>query len=298
MSFEIDTAYVNAYRANVEVQFQQMTSRLRGRVREETQAAEFEFYDRITPTAAQEVKTRHGDTPLISTPHDRRRVGLRDFDWADLIDKKDRIRLLADPTSAYTVNAVAALKRSMEDVLIEAAFGSAWTGKQGTTEVTLPAASILASTYVESGAATASNMTLGKLRRARYLFGKSEVGMDEPADLFIMIDPSQLHAMLRIPELTSSDYAAIKALVHGEIDTYMGFQFVQSNRLPVASNIRDCLVWEKQGILLAIGQEISVDVGVRRDKRNAQQIYVCGSFGGSRMWEEKVLKLQCDETKL
>ena len=81
MSIQITTAFVQQYRANVEHLVQQKGSRLRALVRAETQNAEFEFYDRIGATTAQEVTGRHQDTPLINVPHDRRRVSLRDFDW-------------------------------------------------------------------------------------------------------------------------------------------------------------------------------------------------------------------------
>lgn len=296
MSFQVDTALVQAYRANIEIKFQQMGSRLRQYVRNESQAAEFEFYDRIGAVDAVEVTTRHGDTPLISTPHDRRRVALRDFDWADLIDKKDKIRMLADPTSSYVTNAVMALGRAQDDVIIQAAFGTAYTGKTGSTSVTLPSASEIAVNYVESGAAANSNLTIGKLRRARYLLDKSEATTEGQYDLVAVVDPSQIQSLLRTTEVTSSDYNTIKALVNGEIDTYMGFKFVKSNRLTVASNIRECILFEREGLLLASGLEINVDVGPRRDKRNSIQVYVCGSFGSSRMWEEKVLRCKCDET--
>jgi hypothetical protein len=297
MSVQIDTALVQAYKSNIEIQFQQKGSKLRQYVRMETQNAEFEFYDRIGPTSAVEVVTRHGDTPLISTPHDRRRVALRDFDWADLIDKKDKIRMLADPTSAYVQNAVYALGRSMDNVIIQAAFGTAYTGKTGSTSVTLPSASEIAVNYVESGTAANSNLTIGKLRRARYLLDKNEAANKEDgASLVAIVDPSQIQSLLRTTEVTNSDYNTIKALVAGEIDTYMGFKFVKHNGLTVASSIRECIFFEQQGLLLAMGAEVMVDVGPRRDKRNSTQVYVCGSFGSTRMWEEKVLRVKCDET--
>jgi hypothetical protein len=297
MSFQVDTALVNAYRSNIEIQFQQKGSRLRPFVRNERQGAEFDFYDRIGPVDAQEVKNRHGDTPLNSTPHDRRRVALRDFDWADMIDNKDKIRMLADPTSAYTQNAVYALGRAQDAVLIEAAFGTAYIGKTGATTVTFPAASEVAVDYVESGSTANSNLSVGKLRRIRYLLDKAEVTTDSEYDLVAAVDPSQIQALLRTTEVTSSDYNTIKALVNGEVDTFMGFKFVKTNKLVVASNIRDCLFFERQGLLLASGTEITVDVGPRRDKRNSIQVYVCASFGASRMWEEKVIRCKCDETK-
>lgn len=296
MSFQVDTALVQAYRANIELKFQQKGSRLRACVRNESQHAKYDFYDRIGPTDAVEVTNRHSDTPLISTPHDRRRVGLRDFDWADLIDNKDKIRMLADPTSSYVMNAVMALGRSQDDVIIQAAFDTAYAGETGSTSVTFPAASEIAVNFVESGTTANSNLTIGKLRRARYLMAKSEVTTEGEYDLFIAVDPSQTQSLLRTTEVTNSDYNTVKALVAGEIDTYMGFKFITSNRLAVTTSIRECICWERQGLLLASGMEINVDVGPRRDKRNSIQVYVCGSFGATRMWEEKVLRIKCDET--
>ena len=87
MSWDIDKALVQSYRSNIQIKFQQRVSRLRPFVRVESQNAEFDFYDRIGPTEATEILTRHGDTPLIPTPHDRRRVALRDFDWADVAER-------------------------------------------------------------------------------------------------------------------------------------------------------------------------------------------------------------------
>lgn len=296
MSFQVDTALVQSYRANIELKFQQMGSRLRGTVRNESQASEFDFYDRIGPVDAVEVTNRHGDTPLISTPHDRRRVGLRDFDWADLIDNKDKLRMLADPTSSYVTNAVMALGRAQDDVIIQAAFGTAYTGKTGSTSVTFASASEIAVNYVEAGSAADSNLTIGKLRRARYLLDKAEATTEGQYDLYLVCDPSQIQSLLRTTEVTNSDYNTVKALVAGEIDTFMGFKFIKSNRLTKDSNnVRDCICYERQGLLLATGMEIKVDVGPRRDKRNSIQVYVCGSFGSTRMWEEKVLRIKCDE---
>lgn len=296
MSFTVDTALVNAYRSNIEIKFQQMGSRLRPYVRSESQHAEFEFYDRIGPTDAVEVVGRHTDTPLIGTDHDRRRVGLRDFDWADLVDNKDKLRMLADPTSAYCMNAVYALGRAMDDTIIQAAFGTSYADKTGGTAVAFPAGNVIAPNFVESGTAANSNLTIGKLRRVRYLLDKAEAANEGEHDLVAAVDPSQIQSLLRTTEVTNSDYNTIKALVAGEIDTFMGFKFIKTNRLALNGNIRNTIFWEKQGLLLATAQEVAVDVGPRRDKRNSIQVYVCGSFNATRMWEEKVLQVQCDET--
>ena len=295
MSTQIDTALVQGYRSDLEIQFQQKGSRLRKTVRVESQNSEFEFFDRIGPTDAIEVLTRHSDTPLVDTPHSRRRNATRSFDWADMIDRTDKIRMLADPTSPYSVNALYALGRKMDDVIIEAATGTSYTGKTGSTAVTFPNASEVAVNYVETGGAVNSNLTIGKLRRVKFLLD-SEEAVEDGDIIWGIITAAQIQSLLRTTEVTSADYNTVKALVQGEIDTFMGITFVRTERLTVASSIRDCLFYPNSGILLGVADELMVDVGPRRDKRNSTQVYVSGSYGATRMWEPKVIRVKCDET--
>jgi len=295
MSFQVSTAMVQAYKAGIELEFQQKGSRLRDTVMVDPQSAEFDFYDRIGSTEAVEALTRHGDTPLISTPHDRRRIGMRDFDWADMIDNKDKIRLLTDPTSSYTQNAVFAFGRKLDDVILEAAVGTAYTGKTGAAAVVYDTSYDIAVNYVESGSAANSNLTIAKLRYAQYLLKSSEaVEDDEPVTA--VVTASQLMSLLATTEVTSADYNSVKALVKGDINSFMGFNFRRTERVAKTGDIRYCLFYPKKAIQVGMGEDISVDVGPRRDKRNSLQIYVNTTFGASRMWEEAVIRVACDET--
>ena len=115
MSTQITTAFVEQYSSNVSMLAQQMGSRLRGAVDVETIRGKHAFFDQIGVTAAQVRSTRHGATPQINTPHSRRRVGLADYEWADLIDDLDKVRMLVDPTSSYAKAAAAAMNRAMDD---------------------------------------------------------------------------------------------------------------------------------------------------------------------------------------
>ena len=295
MSQDIDLALVATYKSNITVKFQQMGSRLRPRVRNESQNAEFDFYDRIGPTEAVEITTRHGDTPLIETDHDRRRIQLRDFDWADLIDRRDKIRMLADPASPYTVNAVYALGRKMDRVLIDAATGSAYAGKSGGTTTSYDSNYAIATTYNEDGTSTARNLTVGKLRKSKQLLNSSEAIQDGEPVTFVFTS-FQEQALLRSTEVGSADYNTVKALVNGEVNTFMGFTFVRTELLSKTSNTRDCLAFPQNALTLAVAADVMVDVGPRRDKRMSTQVYVCASFGASRMWEEAMIKCQCDES--
>jgi|TARA_Y100000296_G_scaffold75841_1_gene95927 hypothetical protein len=294
MSTQITTAFVNQYKANVEHLLQQKGSRLRPFCRVETQGAEFEYYDRIGSVDAIEVTSRHSDTPLISTPHDRRQVSLRDFDWADMIDRTDKIRLLIDPASPYAQNAAWALGRKMDDIIIEAAHGTAKSGKTGGTSVSFDSASQIAVNYVESGSATNSGLTIGKLRKAKRLLDANETDPSDPR--YIALTSLQVTDLLKTTEVTSSDFNSVKALVQGDVNSFMGFQFIRTERVAADSNdYRRVIAWSKSGMLMAVGADITVDIGPRRDKRNSTQVYCSASFGASRMEEGKVLEIKCSE---
>lgn len=298
MSQQIDTALVQTYRSNIEIKFQQMGSRLRDTVRLETQHAEFDYYDRIGPVSAVQVTTRAADTPLFETPFDRRRIAMTDWDWADIIDRKDKLRMLADPTSAYSTNAVYAMGRAIDNVIISAALGTAYTGKTGATTVGFSSNSQIPVNFVESGTAANSNLTIAKLRRARFLLEAAEAIQDNE-QIWAIVSASQIQSLLRTTEVTNADYNSVKALVNGTVDTFMGFKFVRTQLLTssTGANLRDCLFYPQSGITCAMGQELIVRVDELPGKRYAAQVYVSGTFGASRMWEEKVIQCICDETK-
>ncbi|HYD35961.1 MAG TPA: phage capsid protein [Vitreimonas sp.] len=296
-STDIDTALVNQFHSNITLLTQQKGSRLRGAVRVETQNAEFDFYDRIGATEAQEITGRHQDTPLVQTPHDRRRVGLRDFDWADLIDRQDRLKMLADPTGPYSMNAAFAFGRKMDDVIIQSAFDTAYSGKTGQTTVAFPAGNQIAHNYVESGSAAASALTIGKLRRAKTILDEGEVDPDEPR--FIAVTAHEVQSLLRTTEVTNSDYNTVKALVEGKIDTFMGFKFIRTQRLLTdTSGYRRLICWARPHLLLAVAQELQVDIGPRRDKRNSTQVYASMGIGATRMEEVGVVEIKSDQSVL
>ena len=222
---------------------------------------------------------------------------MRDFDWADMIDRPDKIRMLADPTSSYTQNAVYSLGRKMDDIIIEAALGTASTDKSGGTPLTFSGdgGQTIAVNYQESGTAANSNLTIGKLRRARYLLDQAEA-VDDGDSLTCVVTASQIQALLRTVEVTSADYNTVKALVNGDINSFMGFNFLRTERLTFSTGTqRSVLIYPSSAITLAMGTDITVDVGPRRDKRNNTQVYVCASFGAVRMWGEKVVEVLCEE---
>ena len=230
--------------------------------------------------------TRHGDTPQIDTPHSRRRVSLVDYEYADLIDNQDKIRTLIDPTSSYALAAAYALGRAQDDEIIAAASGTAFTGETGSTSTTLPSAQKI----TESGT---DGLTIAKLRTAKEKFDSASVDPSIPR--YIVVGPKQISDLLGTTEVTSSDFNTVKALANGEVSTFLGFNFIVSNRLTIASSKRLCLAYAMDGIKMAIGQDLMTRIDERSDKGYSTQIYVCQSIGATRMEEEKVVTIQAHE---
>jgi hypothetical protein len=138
MSSQITTSFVEQYSSNISMLSQQMGSKLRSSVDVEKVTGKNAFFDQVGVTAAQLRTSRHGDTPQIDTPHSRRRLSLADYEWADLVDDVDKVRMLVDPTSSYARAAAAAMNRAMDDVIITAFNASASTGVAGGSSTALP----------------------------------------------------------------------------------------------------------------------------------------------------------------
>ena len=290
MSSQITTAFVEQYSANVSMLSQQMGSKLRGAVDVETIRGKNAFFDQIGAHAAVARTTRHGNTPQVNTPHSRRRVSLSDFEWADLIDDLDKVRMLVDPTSSYAKAAAAAMNRTIDDQIIAALGGSADTGVAGGTAVALPSSSKFSTAQQTDG------LTLAKLLETKFFFDNGSV--DPSLKRYFVCGPKQIQDLLNTTEVKSADFNTIRALAQGEINSFLGFEFIMSTRLGFdATNTDDrlCFGFTEDAIKLAIGADVKAKITERDDKSYATQVYYSMAIGATRMEEAKVFQVPCDE---
>ncbi len=286
MSTQVTTAFVQQFSANISMLSQQMGSLLRSSVDVESVNGEKAFFDQVGSAAAVLRTSRHADTPLVDTPHSRRMVTLSDYEYADLIDDADKVRLLVDPTSTYSRAAAAAMGRAMDDVIIAAALGTAKTGKDGGTSTALPSGQKIA-----HGSA---GLTLAKLLSAKEILDANSVDPSIPRH--IIVSPKQISDLLNNTTVTSSDFNTVKALAQGELSSFVGFNFIVSNRLTTDSNSdRQVIAFASDGIKLAMGKEPQARIDERADKSYSTQVYYCQSIGATRMEEEKVVEIACNE---
>jgi hypothetical protein len=157
---------------------------------------------------------------------------MNDYVWADLVDSADKIRMLIDPTSDYAMEAMWAMGRAMDDEIIAAALGTAYTGVDGTTQVTLAAQNKLVA--FDGTSTTGCNLNVKTLVAAKSYFGRNEVDPSEA--LTMVVSQRELDGLLNDNEAISGDYNSIKALVQGDINSFVGFKFIRTERLPWASS--------------------------------------------------------------
>lgn len=294
MTTQITTAFVNGYRGVITQLVQQKGSVLRSFVRQESQNSEKEFFDRIGAATVAEYTGRYSPSPLMNTPHDRRMVTLRQFHWGEPIDNFDKLKMLTDPTSAYNMNAKDAMGRQIDDLIIEAALGTAYQGKDGTTAVTFPAGNQVAVNYVDSGSLANSGLTVAKLRQARKFIRKNTFNND--AQLNIAVGAEQIDDLLADVQAISGDYNPVKPLMNGEITRYLGFNFIPTERLPVdGSGYRRIIAWAQPYLMLSTGQDIVTQIGPRPDLSYNMYVYLRMAFGATRMEEAGVVEIKCAE---
>lgn len=281
-----DTIYAKQYGTMVSMLAQQKGSRLRNTVTVKSGVVGEETYmDQISAFEASVRGARLEKTNPTLAAYARRRIALEDIFIAKAIDKMDDVRTLADPTSAIVKSGYAGIGRKIDDYIIAAARGTAYTGKAGGTSTVLPSA--------QKVAVGSTNMTLTKWLSALEILNSNDVDPDE--EKFLIIGSSQLTSLLNTTEIKSADFNSIKALVNGQLDQFLGCKVIRSERLYKSSTTRYCLLYCKSGIGLAIGKDVTSNIDVLPTDHYAKQLYFSMSVGASRLEESKVVEIACSE---
>lgn len=289
MSFQVTTAFVQQYTTNVNLLLQQSGSRFRNAVTEGSYTGKAaKAVEQIGAVVAQKRTTRHSDTPLISTPHDARWVFPVDYDWADLIDDVDKLRMLIDPQSPYAINGANSIGRAMDDEIVSAFFGTSKTGENGTTNTAFPAGNVVA--------LGTSGMTVKKLRAAKRILMANEVDLDTDP-LYCGITAAQHDDLLGQTQIVSTEFNDRPILHEGRLKSYLGINFIHSERLNqnAGATGRACPVWAKSGMHLGMWNDLTTKISERPDKNYANQVFVTGTVGATRCEEGKVVQVDCAE---
>jgi len=288
MPSTIPVAMVEQFSANVFLKTQQEQTKLRPTVYTESVKGRTKYTDSIGETEAQEVTTRHAKTRIVEVPHYRRQLSLRFYDWSAMIDQIDKVRMLYDPASTYVKSASAAFGRKIDSIVLESLVGTARAGQTGETSIALPE-----NQKINLDAA----FTVDSLIAIKERFDWNNVKEEE--EKYIVTSPTEKKKLLSDTKVTSSDYNTIKALVKGEIDTFMGFKFITSTLVPTFNNEagtmqRKCVAYTSDSFRLGIGINPKVRIAESSEYSFNTLVYMLMGLGGVRVEDEKVVEIDCN----
>lgn len=142
---------------------------------------------------------------------------------------------------------------------------------------------------------TGTNMNLAKLLAAKKALDTKNV----PAEgRCMIIHANGLSALLDETELTSSDFATVKALSTGEIDTFLGFKFItlgdrDEGGLPLPST-RTCFAFHRDAIGLGIGMNQKSEINYVPEKTSFL-VSSMFSAGAVAIDDEGIVKISATE---
>lgn len=159
-------------------------------------------------------------------------------EYTDIFDQKE---VNFDEKTELQTTIAGALGRRMDQIILDA------------LDAATPAASI---------AHGSAGMTIAKLIEA----SKTLTDKGVPSGgRHIAISAAALEDLLGTSQITSADYNNVRALVTGDVNTFMGFNFhVIETRseggLDIASSVREGFAWHESAVGLAIGMDITAKV--------------------------------------
>jgi len=281
---------------NWEFLCQQKPSVLRNYVTTATVNGEKKSFNQLGQMTMSRITNRLDNTRISELGSEKRWLSSVPYDVANLFDEwdSDFLGSVVLPTSETVQAHHFAYNRLCDQVIINAALGTAYSGEDGVTATPFDSNQLIPADYVLTGSASNSGLTIPKLIELKGLFGKNEVPEEE--EIIFVYTQSQLNNLLNNTQATSSDYAAVKALVDGKINHFLGMTWKRCELLPLdSSDIRTCFAFVKRAIKFAdSGRKVHMDV--RADKNHALQIRSVAKLGAVRMEEKLVAAVACDES--
>jgi len=178
------------------------------------------------------------DVVPMNIGYAKRSALLADWNAAEYTDVFDQATTNVDEKPVVATNIAAAIGRREDQMILDA----------------LDAANPSVNVDTNVGGAT-TGMNLAKLRRSKRILDDRAVPMNMRA---FVHSAEALEQLLDITAVTSADFNSVRALVNGEVNTYMGFTFCMieardEGGLPRTSTLRTSYAFDKMALGLAIG---------------------------------------------
>jgi len=264
MAINVSNAFVTLFDAEVK-QAYQGESMLRNTVRLRTGVeGSTHKFPKIGKGVAQ-VRVPQTDVTPMNVDYSQATVTLSDYIAAEYSDIFNQAKINFDERSELVQVVSKSIGRRADQLIIDA----------------LDAASTSLTVATGIGGAT-TNLNIEKLIEAKKLLDAGNVPME---GRHMLIHANNLSGLLGETQVTSSDYNTVKALVSGEVNTFLGFQFhVIGDRdeggLPKPST-RTCYAWHQSAVGMAEGMGIRTEINYIPEKTShlVASMFSAGAVG-------------------
>jgi len=278
MAINLSTAFVTLFDAEVK-QAYQGSAQLRPavRVRSGVEGSTYKF-PKIGKGVAQ-VRIPQSDVTPLNVTYGQVTATLSDYIAAEYSDIFMQAKVNFDERAELVKVVANAIGRRQDQLILDALNASSTSN-----------------TVASSVGGSNTNMNLDKLIAAKKALDAGNV----PADnRHIIIHANNLAGMLGETKVTSSDFNTVKALVQGEINTFLGFTFhVLGDRseggLPLSSGDRTAYAFHRDAVGMAEGIAPKTEINYIPEKTS---FLVASMFsaGAVAIDDEGIVKITCDE---
>ena len=282
MAVDIDQAFIEDFESRVHQKGQQEISRVRPYIRNRSGTGDIYNFEVLDPSP---MAARSGlvATPVNGIVHSRRKAQVNTFEWGELVEQSDIVRIIIDPDSEYVKAASMAYGRQIDQSILANALDGTTLDGAGASIGVLGAGQIV-------GDGTGA-MSLDFLRSAKRKLDEAEV----MGNRCIALRSNALEDLMKVTEVASSDYNTVKALVQGEINTFLGFEFKRTELTPgsAAANVVgiSAVCWVEDALAIAFSDDKFTRIGPDASARWSNRIYMETSFGNARVEDAGVVMI-------
>jgi len=230
MAQNVTTAFVDLFDSEVK-QAYQAESLLRGTMRTRTGVAGNTVKFPKIGKGVATIRVPQTDVTPLNVTYAQVTATMSDYIAAEYSDIFQQSHINFDERSELVQVVSKSIARRMDQLCIDAMVGNAGT------------------TIATSIGGAGTNMNIEKLRATAKAMNVKNVPSE---GRYILMHASQLDALLGETEITSQDFASVKALVRGEINSFMGFNILtmgdrDEGGVPKPST-RSCFAWHKDSM--------------------------------------------------
>ncbi len=288
---------------------------------EGSRTGEEAYFNQFGSMTARKGRVRFGKHERDQGEFKRRRVTPEFAYISPQLDSKDQVESLIDPKSKLAMGVKHALSRQMCQDVIEAMFGTAYTGKAGGTSESFNSSDIILATVGASSGNTGLNAD--KITAAVQKIQDKGFDLADPMhELTMVMGPAQAKDAKLDSVLSNYDYLSNRILSGVNIpDGYMGIRNVITDAMcPYANNdatgvnlswtdnglaeddtdendIRMAILFVKSAVSYAMWEDITVRVDELQEQHYDWQLYSRVQYGITRMYEAGgIIGILCDQS--